>query len=270
MRRPGTHGVAYRTLVLLQIISVATVGVVAFGQRAVAASDLSRWPAWLAGVIRFLNGEAWLLQPAAVAVGLVAQRLKKSVGEPKVWDTIKECLEKLRDEVFPPDTGALQDEHRVTLFRHRRLCWAAVRSWTFVGILVPEERSGHRMRVTPTSFRAPKNAPHKAEGIAGRAWAKSKVLVLSNLEPVSKTSRKQELRAYAKRTFVSEGWLAKWLDRNEGKLTPVSFCGIPVEVKGKPWGVIVLDSSSSDAVRDEDYQTYAHFGWFVGKLLEGA
>ena len=67
---------------------------------------------------------------------------------------------------------------------------------------------------------------------------------------------------YARRTWIAPAWLST--RRQHAR----SFCGIPVEVKGRLWGVIVLDSRSPDAIDQETSRVYNLIGRYLGKLLE--
>jgi hypothetical protein len=68
---------------------------------------------------------------------------------------------------------------------------------------------------------------------------------------------------YAKQTWCDTRWIIK--QKRCKKSLPRSLCGIPVEVSGKMWGVIIIDSRSENLVTqdrvDEFYRRH-------GKLLE--
>jgi hypothetical protein len=88
----------------------------------------------------------------------------------------------------------------------------------------------------------------KVEGVAGRAWSTSSIVLVPNREKnesllpaLARPGRKPaDIRpladVYARATFVSVDWTLKRLPNAR------SFMGIPVMVKGQPWGVIVVDS----------------------------
>jgi hypothetical protein len=73
-----------------------------------------------------------------------------------------------------------------------------------------------------------------------------------------------QLGDYAQKTWVSIEWLQRRSQHSR------AFCGIPVEVKGRMWGVIVLDSRSPDAIDQEAVNVYRLVGRYLGKLLERA
>jgi hypothetical protein len=50
-----------------------------------------------------------------------------------------------------------------------------------------------------------------------------------------------------------------------------SYLGIPIEVKGKRWGVVVLDSRDPNGIKPPDgvtYATYKVMAKFLERLLE--
>lgn len=73
------------------------------------------------------------------------------------------------------------------------------------------------------------------------------------------------LAEYAQRTWIAETWVLQKQRRHAR-----SFCGIPVQVKGKLWGVIVLDSHNPEAIDQNADKFYRLIGRFLGKLLERA
>lgn len=128
---------------------------------------------------------------------------------------------------------------------------------------MPVERSGHTTRKSRTAFLAPDDAD-RAEGIAGQTWARNRILVVNELPDINKSPPQGVLEDYARRTFVATEWLQG--TRRHAR----SFCGIPVEVKGRPWGVIILDSRNPNVIDDDANRFYRLVGGFLGKLLEGA
>jgi len=116
-------------------------------------------------------------------------------------------------------------------------------------------------------FRAPDN-PNAAEGIAGRTWAIGKIVLVDNLPDLSVNSSQKpaDLELYAEKTGVKVAWLKEALRKQQ--FLARSFCGIPVEVKGRLWGVIVVDSRRPKIVAAEE--TYRLVSRVLGKLLERA
>lgn len=77
----------------------------------------------------------------------------------------------------------------------------------------------------------------RAEGVAGVTWAENYVIPVRDL-PDLRNASAAEKEEYARQTFVTVKWLAKEKPRSR------SLCGIPVQVRGKKWGVLVLDSEA--------------------------
>ena len=136
--------------------------------------------------------------------------------------------------------------------------------WPWSGWLVPVERSGHTTRRSHTIFLAPDDAD-QAEGIAGQTWAQNRVVVVNGLSDVNENPSREVLAEYAQRTWIAETWVLQ-KQRQHAR----SFCGIPVEVKGKLWGVIVLDSRNPQAIDQNADKFYRLIGRVLGKLLERA
>jgi hypothetical protein len=127
---------------------------------------------------------------------------------------------------------------------------------------MPVERSGHTTRRKISVFLAPDDAD-RAEGIAGQTWAQNQVVLVSDLPSLEGNAVPQEvIKEYARSTWISEEWAH--CRRPQAR----SFCGIPVEVKGKLWGVIVIDSRGTKIAGRTSVQVYTLVGRFLGKLLE--
>jgi len=201
-------------------------------------------PLILRSLVVGLQGQLWWLFAVAFALAFLAKSADKRICDRWGHDAVKEMLDKLRDVGFP----GCQDPvhyHRVTLFRYRKW-WPCLRVWPWRGWLVPVVRSGHTTLNHRTCFLAPDDAD-LAEGVAGRCWStKSVVLVPEKDSKVplpclhNEDTKPHDPRSiadiYAKATFVSTNWVLKMKPRSR------SFLGIPVVVKGAPWGVIIVDS----------------------------
>lgn len=181
---------------------------------------------------------------------------RKMLGPPWLWETVHEALNVLRDHVFADRHGDPVHYHRATLFKHRRWGWWR-RLWSFAGWLVPVERSGYTTLASSVIFRAPENDPDRAEGVAGQAWSRNEVVAVAKLPDLARGTD-ADYQTYSSSTWVSVPWL------RDKKPTARSLCGIPVEVGGKPWGVIVLDSRSPEPISEEEYGSI--FQMFAGVL----
>lgn len=69
---------------------------------------------------------------------------------------------------------------------------------------------------------------------------------------IKEGSTDAEVTAYALQAMMPVEWIKDRL--RHGKSCPRSLCGIPIEVRGKPRGVLVLDSRKPDSI---NYQSTA-------------
>lgn len=152
-------------------------------------------------------------------------------------DDVHILLDQFRDEVFKNETPELAQHRRVTLFRHKALCWR----YPFVGgFLVPIERSGTFTRKTSATFRAPDDG-EDCEGIVGRAFGKGATVAVESLDDLLKDSSPGRLSRYAEQTFMKERRVKEYIRRR--KPLPRSIVAMPIEVSAQPWGVLVFDST---------------------------
>ncbi len=170
------------------------------------------------------------------------------------------------------------------------------------GWLMPAVRSGHTTQKSGTVFLCPDDAVN-AEGVAGRAWECNGDIVRHaphNLELLWKNkvkarrnfiefrgpnlpgfdAEKRELqdrlhraerdlkvavRDYAELTSVSEQWVMCRLHSN--KLCSRWFYAVPVEVNGKPWGVIVIEAATPPFTDKDSLIAFKERLTFFKKLL---
>jgi len=212
----------------------------------VLKTQLSDLAAFMRKPVAWLQERVWWLWPIVFVLTILATFADKKFCDRWGYDAVKEMLEILREKGFPDNTDQVH-YHRVTLFRRRKwhLCW---KMWPWSGWLIPVVRSGHTTLNHRTCFLAPDDDPDMAEGIAGRCWSSKNVVLIPDKD--SKNQQLPDLRdtnskprdpyasmsAYASATFVPITWVRKRLPHSR------SFLGIPVVVKGEPWGVIVVDS----------------------------
>jgi hypothetical protein len=184
----------------------------------------------------------------------------KQIGPPWAWKAIKRILDGFQKQVVRSIPGAAIDEHRVTLFKHVRCNlhwrqwrdlkerlgtsdWPGVRALWQVKWFKPIARSGHVGQRNIAWFpffedRSPGSGT-TGEGVIGAVWRTQGVTRIDNL-PAGAATDAAALTDYANRVFVSEGWLKQ----SPSRVAALSYCGIFIEVKGNPWGVIIVDSRS--------------------------
>ena len=214
-----------------------------------------------ADVIKLLHGHAWFILPALGTLG-IAKMMKAWIGPPWVWETIHRLLDSFQKHIFEKQSHEPQYFHRVTLFKYKGFVFIW-RKWPSSGWLVPVERSGHITQRSTSKFKVPDNG--SVEGIAGQVWVRNSVLTIS-LPDISSDSTAEEIASYAQRGFVSIEWVQSRL--REKKTLPRSICGVPVEVNGKPWGVIVVDSRREKLPEKEIEKAHRLIAKVLGRLLE--
>ncbi|MGV3626892.1 MAG: hypothetical protein ACO1PN_04295 [Betaproteobacteria bacterium] len=191
------------------------------------------------------------------------------------WSLIQELMNRIAKEAFTGTAGA-NHHHRATLFQHVQWCWicpyhgrwfwpwgSGRMPWS--GWLVPVIRSGYATQKSKTVFLAPDDAD-KAEGVAGLIWASDKEMVIQTPTAISSTSTTAEVNRYMSDTHVSPGWVQQQID--SGNVLHASFRGIPIEVKGQKWGVLLLDSRDPAAAGNATLHMTNH-AFLLGKLIEG-
>jgi hypothetical protein len=192
--------------------------------------------------------------------------IKKNVTPPWVKAAVKHILDEMRDHAFKNVPNGPNFHYRVTLFRHvKGPCWKAACSlrWPFGGWLVPFARSGYLTQKISVCFRAPDQGDN-AEGIAGQAFAQDLTLLVEKLPDVSTNACSDtQLKNYARLTFVDLDWL-----RTE-QSTARALIGIPIKVKGEPWGVIVVDSRATEIPdRENVTNAYGLIAKVLGEVLD--
>lgn len=207
----------------------------------------------------WLQLHIWWLGPALLATGALVAWSRRLIGDPARWKIVHDVLDHYQDSIFGEGNDELS-EHRVTLFKHLPFHFVA-RRWPGSGWLVPVERSGTLTQRSSTCFKAPDD-PSLLEGVAGAAWNRRKPLDVQELPDISGACTDAERDEYLKRTRTPP-WMAK--KRN---LAARSYYAMHLEVAGKPWGVIVIDSRNAklDLLKVQAQQRLVLR--FLGKTLE--
>ena len=73
-------------------------------------------------------------------------------------------------------------------------------------------------------------------------------------------------QAYASSTLVSVAWVRSQLTR--GRHLASWFRGVPIDVYGRRWGVLLLDSVDAGPSK-KDTQDLSQVAFLLGKLIEG-
>ena len=277
MRRQTTWTVTWRTFQVLQILFLIVSSAAATSLKVKPESLPADLRGWLFGV----QSRAWWLILASSVLAGVCKLVCDGIGPPWVWRSIQKVLDTFRDGAFEIDGKDGLHKYRVTLFKRCRFAfpmrpgrsphwpWGKGRHpWS--GWLVPLARSGHTAQKSTTVFLAPDDAEN-AEGIAGKVWAGQWTMMIPNLPDINKDSVPEMVEEYAKEAMVPSDWIAWRLLK--GKACPRSLCCISLEVKGEPWGVILLDSAVPSAINDKRHAWPAYeklMPLFLGELLKRA
>ncbi len=244
--------------VLLTSLSVAGGTVYKLEQR-----EIEYLGQWAKVLLVWVHLYAWLIIAFLPVSLAMIQSLRNRIGAPWIWEHVHFLLNGFQATVFSGRSTQHLHHHRVTLFQYKKfyLCLEK-KYWT--RCLVPVARSMYTSQETKTKFKVP-DSMDKAEGIAGLTWAKLKIVSVRNLPDLSNNPTLQKKKEYARRTNVT----LELVESRLGKSNPRSLCGIPVEVKNNPWGVIILDSRDPHQIGNTETSAYFSFiGKNLGKLLE--
>jgi hypothetical protein len=190
----------------------------------------------------------------------IADAARRWIEKQTLWPLVKSTLEDFKSRIYP--AADPQFRHRITLFRYSPWVWRwrAFRQFGFGWVYIVE-RTGHTTQNSRTIFRAP-NDPDGAEGMAGTTWACNQLQAIETLPDLAASGWENLAATYAADTCCPLDEIRRRRPKSR------SFCGIPVEVKGKVWGVLVIDSRDPTLPKkliSTHYQTAAKH---LGRLLE--
>ena len=238
------------------------------------------WPDLILRVIEYLNDWSFLLYTLIIVLLLYAP-LARRAGDPWLWEKIQYLIDGMRDRLWEDFENARMDEHRVTIFQRKSFVLFLKRPgasmlWPYgkgchpwSGWLVPVLRSGHTAQVSRSIFLAPSGGTsHKVEGVVGKAWASKSTIIIDELKKIHRGSAPQTIKSYATKTFCDIGVVDRYLTQN--RTPPRSIGAIPIEVHGKIWGALVLDSREPDGVTEEKTNQFKLTTKLIGQLLEKA
>lgn len=271
VRRLGRVGRSHRTVVVIRRVAAVGIGVLS-ASIAAEPSRLATTSALLARVAAWADDWAWLGILVCWCITGICTLAWRVLGDPSNHAAICELLDRFRDGVFG-DRSEDHSHHRVTLFKHYGFHPLGFdfedRGWPWSGWLIPVARSGHTAQKTNVRFLAPDNTD-RARGIAGRAWARlSKpnaraTAWVDGLPNIRSNTSTENIQEYARKTNVSEKWVKKRLPQSR------SLMGFIVETNdGHPWGVLVIDSRSSNLALTKSNAQYQHYGSLLSHLVEG-
>ena len=203
----------------------------------------------------------WWLLPILLLLLPLVEWFRRYTDRVTLWPVVKSTLDDFRRHLF----GSVDDpahHHRVTLFRR---CWWVWRMKTVrnpaIGWVKVFERSGHTTQNSRTIFRAP-NEPDNARGIAGTTWAWDKVVFVEDLPDLSGNPSEKKIAEYASRSNCDIDDISNRRPRSR------ALCGIPIEVKGRKWGVLVIDSRNPTLPRAAIEANQPFVARYLGRVLE--
>lgn len=224
-----------------------------------------RLGATAASALSWLQNWAWIALPCVVVISASSLAIARRLGDPTYREALHGILDAMRKMIFSGAASAAspyQHHHRVTLFQHRQWAWK-FRCWPWSGWLLPVMRSGYTTQRCRSYFRAPDD-PSLAEGIAGAAWNMMKGCAVKGLPDLSTGSSPADVEKYAVATRMSPRWTSIH------KPQACSFYALKVMDKGKPWGVLVVDSKASEIDERKVLKAFTVEGQFLiffGKRL---
>jgi hypothetical protein len=186
-----------------------------------------------ANALSLTSSYAWICLPLLTIAVPLCNFLRESVGNPRSWKAVHRILDDFRNDLFDQTSDDPIHANRVTLFKRVKYRWSFRERWYWPmlmgGWLVPVERSGHTSQTSNTVFRASSDGLN-VEGVAGQAWSRKKIFI------VEKHIDTENIEDYLTRS--------KTPDRMQKRLSADrrSYVGIPIELAGDVWGVIVIDS----------------------------
>jgi hypothetical protein len=204
--------------------------------------EIRKWWTLGADVVATCQHYAWIAIPLFIGTHSIGKVLYHRIGSSKKWQSAQSLLDEFQRHIFEKEKDSALHHHRVTLYKYCGWlpCWE---KWPWTGWLKPVLRSGYTTQKSKVRFRAPDKAD-LVEGIAGQTWARNEILIIDDLPDVDGHDVDDIVREYARKTWMPDKWLSDWKKKPQAR----SFCGIPVEVNRKIWGVIVIDSRAPKSI----------------------
>ena len=101
-------------------------------------------------------------------------------------------------------------------------------------------------------------------GVAGQAWVRNKMVEAVGLPDLKTRPTESDYEVYAERSWLPKGQVLRH------RYGARSFIGLPVEVNGNVWGVIVIDSRKDSIGKPKVIRGhYKIVAGLLGKVLEG-
>ena len=229
----------------------------------------------------------WISIPVFTGAAAVFTFFKTHFGTSQTWGTVTALLEMYRNRIFEKKECFKTDPahfNRVTLYKFVSWRWAFC-LWPQSNWMVPVARTGHTTHNWKIPrFKAPKSNPDLAQGVAGQTFVNNGVMIVHSLPNLNEATTEDEIIDYSRRGFVPPKWVrkrftsprfkffAKWFNARVNKQPVRSLVGIPIDVKGSPWGAIVIDSRHPEpivaGIKQVSTNEFKMLGQLLSKLLE--
>lgn len=196
-------------------------------------------------------------------------------------DLIKFILNQYQKEAFHRDvaSGVAQDHNRVTLFKFKRHHVRLVNShwltskgfFSFFKRFWPSSylvfylRSGHQSQKTNVIFPV-FDESDRSSSYAAYIWSVQGAGFVEGLPDLQNHPTEQNIADYSKYTYTEEETIRSYIAKQ--RAMPCSIAAIPLAVKGRPWGVLVLDSRWANGVNERSISNFRITVASIERILE--
>lgn len=225
------------------------------------------------GFLAFNQSWAKYSIPFTSGVAAVATYLRTHFGTDSTWSLVTGVIEEYKRSLFDGQVGYENDPDyftRVTLYKYVSWRWAlCYYPWT--GWMVPVARGGHTTHSYRISrWQAPRDRPDKANGIVGRTYVSWRIEKAFDLPDLNNNVTHEDQELYCQQGCVDKQWVENRI-KTDGACPTRSIVGIPIEVKGERWGVLVIDSRNPQEIQTDEVLKSREFITLIkilGKILE--
>jgi hypothetical protein len=243
-----------------------------------AISTVTATPHTLFGsIVKAIQGYKPLIAVFTLT-GLLSRGAINLIGpSPAQREALHRTLNHLQQFLFKGADGH-QHDFRLTIFRYSKWNWRIL-TWRQIwkrkrsvrnGWLMPYMRTGYLTLNCHSCWNVPADG-NNIEGIAGRAYSMNKVITIESLPLLRPNSKAHHIAKYADKVWITPDVVNERLAK--GSSLARSYCGFPIEVKGKPWGVIVIDSKDPKLPDDDPVRfqkMMGLMGQIIGNIAKGS
>ena len=196
--------------------------------------------------VSFVVDWGWIPVVAWLALQPILAWVEKRICPPLKERVIDKLVAELFERTRP--ANAHDGNFRVTLFKYRTFSFYRILTfkWPWGEWLCPYERSGFQRQSSKNRWRVSRNKPKTNEGVAGVCFAQEDPIHIEELpdgELFKIAGARENKKIYSKTAYITVDHINKKLQKEQDYQWPRSFWGVRVLVSGKPWGVILIDST---------------------------